>query len=129
MLADQLSDQVGCLRSPPDDQNAGEPPPPVVCMPSRRPWAPLHLVIGEPAPAADLITRLIFKHLERNLAAQTAPKAHFRLIWPRQRRNCQFCSRTKFSTQTWDTSQIGAPVAKEGVNPGTMAPPALVLEV
>ena len=42
MLEDQLSDQVGCYRSLPNDQNAGEPPPPVVCMPSHRPWAPLH---------------------------------------------------------------------------------------
>ena len=36
-------------------------------MPGRQPWAAL---------AADLITGFIFKHLERNLAKQTARKAH-----------------------------------------------------
>ena len=41
MLQDQLSDQVGCI-----------------------------LIIGEAALAADLITQLIFKHLEQNLASQ-----------------------------------------------------------
>ena len=38
---------------------------------------PCTLVIREAALAADLITQLIFKNLERNLAAQAAPKAHF----------------------------------------------------
>ena len=44
---------------------------------------PCILVIGEAALAADLITQSIFKHLERNLAAQAASKGSFRLIWPR----------------------------------------------
>ena len=32
---------------------------------------PCILVMGEAAPAADLITRLIFKHLEQNLGGYT----------------------------------------------------------
>ena len=37
---------------------------------------PCILVIGEAALAADLITGLIFKHLERNLAKQAAREAN-----------------------------------------------------
>ena len=48
---------------------------------------PCILVIGEAALAADLITQLILKHLERNLAAQTGPKADFRLVSPWSRPN------------------------------------------
>ena len=44
---------------------------------------PCILVIREAALAADLITRLIFKHLERNLAAETTPTAGFQIIQPR----------------------------------------------
>ena len=38
--------------------------------------APCILVIGEVALAADLITQVIFKHLERNLA-DPGPLPHF----------------------------------------------------
>ena len=38
---------------------------------------PCILVIGEAALAADLITGLIFKHLERNSTAKAALKANF----------------------------------------------------
>ena len=48
---------------------------------------PCILVIVEAALAADLITRLIFKHLEQNLAAKTAAKSGLRLIWPRWQPN------------------------------------------
>ena len=38
---------------------------------------PCILVIREAALAADLITGLVFKHLDQNLAKQPARKAHF----------------------------------------------------
>ena len=47
-------------------------------------------VIGEAALAANLITGLIFKHLEQNLATQTAPKVHFQ----REITSCYFLLET-----------------------------------
>ena len=45
---------------------------------------PCILVIGEAALAADLITQLIFKHLERNLASgsKAGPFQFLIVLWP-----------------------------------------------
>ena len=80
MLEDEPRDQVGCEHRLSNDQSAREPPSLLVR------GLPCILVIGEAALAADLITRSILEHLERNFADQAAPKAKFRLIWPRY--NC-----------------------------------------
>ena len=71
MLEDQPRDQVGCWRSLPGDQNAGEPTDGGSACGRQGGVLPCLLVIGEAALAADLITELIFSHLERNLAAVT----------------------------------------------------------
>ena len=77
MLEDQLHDQVGCLRSFPDDQNAEEPLPPpslyrtVVC------GLPCILFIGGGSWASTRLDHGVgFKHLERNLAKQAVQKPH-----------------------------------------------------
>ena len=67
----------------PMTKGQGSPrPPPSACRAVVRGLSCI-LVIGEAALAADLITGLIFKHFERNLAAQTASRGGFRLMWPR----------------------------------------------
>ena len=80
MLEDELSDQVGCLRSLPDDQNAGEPTDDGSAYRRRGRGLLCILVIGEAVLAADLITQLVFEHLEQNLTAQATSKARIPLI-------------------------------------------------
>ena len=78
MLEDQVRDQVGCsaasqwpkCREAPVPHRAHAEPSSVG---SSAFWSS-----GSLLPAADLIARLIFKHLEQILAAQTASKARFR---------------------------------------------------
>ena len=78
---------------------------------------PCILVIKKTALASDLITQLIFKHLEQNLAAS---KAHFWLTWPPQRPNFKCSSRTKFSTarKTSPSTQKTSPSTQQ-TNPST----------
>ena len=67
MLQDQARDQVGCWRSLPDDQNAGETTDDGSACGQWGRRLPCFLVIRE-AAAADLITGLTLKHLEWKLA-------------------------------------------------------------
>ena len=79
MLEEQLGDQFGCLRSPPDDQNAqneGEPSTPLSACRAFVRWLPCILIIEKAALAADLITGLICKHLEQHLISKTHRKVH-----------------------------------------------------
>ena len=55
----------------------GSPRPPPSAWQAVVHGLPCILVIGEAAPAADLITGSIFKHLEHNLRATTARQARF----------------------------------------------------
>ena len=57
----------------PTTKNAGEPTDDGSECGQRVAGLPCILVIGEAALAADLITGLIFKHLERNLADTALP--------------------------------------------------------
>ena len=71
-LGDQRREQASLMT-----KMQGSPPPLLSACRAVVRGLPCMLVIGEAALVADLITGLIFRHLERNLTARMDLKAYF----------------------------------------------------